>query len=62
MVDVFLNGGLAHAEAAQRTALEQWRANPLWYALVQNEFNAALAIVAKCVRRAQELNTALAAT
>lgn len=61
VVDVFLNGGLAHAERLQSEIYARWEQVPLLLPMLRNEFVATLSGVSAAIRNAQELNEALRA-
>lgn len=60
LMEVFLYGGLSHANESKRATYEAWRASPLpIFPMMENEFVATLATVCMCVRQVQEMNVAL---
>jgi hypothetical protein len=59
ILDVVLYGGLSHAIAAKRTTCDSWRAIPMLFALIENEFLATMAEIFNCILWVQHLNNQL---
>jgi hypothetical protein len=59
ILEVFLYGGLAHLNPDKVPVYESWRSQPMFFALLQNEFMATMAEIFNCVLWVQDLNARL---
>jgi hypothetical protein len=59
VLDIFVYGGLAHANADKRRVFKEWRDHPVAWPLMQNEFAGSLYLLAECVSHVRALNLAL---
>lgn len=61
ILEVFLYGGLAHANPEKLETYEQWQQVPMFFALLSNEFHATLGEFFNCVRLIRSINERLLA-
>ncbi|VVB88876.1 Uncharacterised protein [uncultured archaeon] len=57
--EIFLYGGLAHANQAKKRKYDKWMANPLVGTILQEEFINIICYILRCVLYVQELNESL---
>jgi len=56
ILETFVYGGLSHANVAKKELYAEWKRNPLFFPLVENEFVRTLAFVLDVVSYGRQLN------
>lgn len=57
ILEVFIYGDLAHTSRSKREVFQKWKANPMLYPLVENEFTVGMRALYECLTYVRQVNT-----